>query len=70
MTLYLKVDADDPTSREDVECTRPIVACGCETVRRSIGVGFVRRGSILIFPFYTLIHKCGSPYFRVLYSIK
>ena len=51
MTLHLKLDVDDPTSREDVEFTRWIVTCGYETVYRSIGVGFVRRGSSLIFPF-------------------
>ena len=53
MTLHLKLDVDDPTSREHVEFTRWIVACGCETVHRSVGVGFVRMGFSLIFPFDT-----------------
>ena len=41
MTLHLKLDVDDPTSREDVECIRWIATCGCETVHRCIGVGLV-----------------------------
>ena len=43
MTLNLKLDVDDLMGREDVECTRWIVTCECETIHRSIGVGFVRR---------------------------
>ena len=50
MALHLQLDVDDPTSKEDVGFTRWIVT-GCETVHRSIGVGFVRRGSSLIFSF-------------------
>ena len=69
ITLHLKLDVDDPTSRNDVECTRWIVTCTCETVHRSIGVGFVRRRFNLILSLDTLILKCEPPYSRVLYTV-